>query len=107
MSSNAVLHQDSDRGSAFVAGVAVVGRRLVAAMAAALIAFAFAFALPGGAAAHGCGSADHWSGGPHYYEGRVTIGNSRFTRWYEVNLGSGGFNYTWCGCVNPNKPCIK
>ena len=87
---------------------ATQSRRLGLALGAVLMALALALAVPASASAHGCGTADHWYGfGPHYYEGKVTIGNSRFTRWLEVGLGSAVHTQTWCGCVIPSQPCIK
>lgn len=58
------------------------------------------------ALAHGCGTSDHWSGGPHHYEGHYDSGNSHFHRWYEVNMGSGSFVSTFCGCLDPDDPCF-
>lgn len=87
--------------------ITTITRQFTHAVVALLVALALVLALPTFAAAHGCGTSDHWSGGPHYYEGQVIIRNSRYTRWYEVNFGSGGYNYTWCGCVNPYEPCVK
>lgn len=88
-----------------------IPRRLGVGIAAMLMALALALAIPAAVSAHGCGTADHWyggvTGGPHYYEGQVIIGNSRFNRWWEVSFGSGGYNYTWCGCVNPYQPCVR
>jgi hypothetical protein len=83
-------------------------RRLGIAFGAVLMALALMLAVPAIASAHGCGTTDHWYGfGPHYYEGKVTIGNSRYTRWLEVGLGSAVHTSTWCGCVIQSQPCIR
>lgn len=78
------------------------GRQVVAIVVAWMIAFA---ATAPSALGHGCGTSDHWSGGPHYFQYEWNSGNSHFHRWYEVNLGSGSFTDTFCGCINPKKLC--
>lgn len=76
-------------------------------LAVAIASLVLTLGSASGAFAHGCGTQDHVVGlAIHYYEGHFNSQNSHFHRWWEVNLGSGGYNYTWCGCVNPSLPCV-
>ena len=107
MSSRAVLRLDTDKTTVLVPRVSTVVRRLFMGLAATVMAVVIGLTLAGGAFAHGCGTADHWYGfGPHYYEGKVTVRNSRYTKWLEVSLGSAVHTSTWCGCVIQSQPCI-
>lgn len=84
-------------------------RRQIAVLAAASIALAvLTLGSASTAVADGCSHSDHaiWMGN-HYWEGHFNSQNSHFEKWWEVSLGSGGWNYTWCGCVDPNKPCVN
>jgi hypothetical protein len=85
----------------------VIPRSLAAAVLAALMALGVALALPDAASACGCGKTDHVRGMEiHYYEGHRKIGPGTYARWWEVNLGSAGFNYVLCSCP-PGATCFR
>jgi hypothetical protein len=82
-----------------VSFVRIVPRTLAAVVFALAMSFGVALATPDAAAGCGCGKTDHVRGLEiHYYEGHRKIGPGTYARWWEVNLGSAGFNYTLCSC---------
>lgn len=88
-------------------------RRQIAVAAAASIVSGLLMLVPlSPVAAGGCSHSDHVVGQPpgqefHYYEGHFNSQNSHFHRWWEVTIAGAGYNYTWCGCLDPNKPCVN